>query len=302
MSTQHITRVRKAVLPVAGLGTRFLPATKAVPKELLPVLDRPVLQWVVEEAREAGIEEFIFVTARGKEAIADHFDTHPELERALHDKGKDALLRAVRQACIDAGKAIYVRQDAPRGLGHAIACAREAVAGEPFAVLLPDMLMRAETGCLAGMMALYAQKGGNIIAVEEVPKKDVHKYGVVAVENESAPAPRITAMVEKPAVDQAPSNLIISGRYILQPDIFDHLARTRPGTGGEIQITDAMAAMLREGAAFHAFRFDGETFDCGSKLGFLQANLAYGLADAETGGTLAAYARQLLNNASDNLE
>ena len=288
------TRVRKAVFPVAGLGTRFLPATKAVPKELLPVLDRPVLQWVVEEAREAGIEEFIFVNSRGKEAIADHFDTHPPLEQALASKGKDALLKAVRDATIDAGKAVFVRQDAPKGLGHAVLCARTAVADEPFALLLPDMLMRATPGCLAGMARLHEEVGGNIIAVEEVPREEVDKYGVVAVEDARAEAPRITAMVEKPPVEQAPSNLIISGRYILQPEIFDHLEKTQPGAGGEIQLTDAMLAALEAGEAYHAFRFSGETFDCGSKLGFLQANLAFGLNDAEVGAALAAFARARL--------
>ena len=288
-------RVRKAVFPVAGLGTRFLPATKAVPKELLPVLDRPVLQWVVEEAREAGIEEFIFVNSRGKEAIADHFDAHPPLEQALKTKGKDALLKAVRAASIEAGRAIFVRQDAPKGLGHAILCARQAVGDEPFAVLLPDMLMRATPGCLAGMARLHEAVGGNIIAVEEVPREAVHQYGVVAVDDADAEAPRITAMVEKPAVKDAPSNLIISGRYILQPDIFARLEETTPGAWGEIQLTDAMLAALGSGAAYHAFRFRGETFDCGSKLGFLQANLAFGLEDAEVGAALAAFLRARLD-------
>ncbi len=288
--------VRKAVFPVAGLGTRFLPATRAVPKELVPVLDRPVLQWVVEEAKEAGIEEFIFVTARGKEAIADHFDAHPELEQTLAARGKDDLLKAVRAAAIPAGKAIYVRQDAPKGLGHAIACAAAVVGDEPFAVLLPDMLMRAEPGCLTGMMDRYAQTGGNIIAVEEVPREEVHRYGVVALDENAPEALRITAMVEKPPVEEAPSNLIISGRYILQPDIFDHLAQTTPGAGGEIQITDAMQRALTAGAPYHAWRFTGETFDCGVKLGFLLANLAFGLADAETAPALRAYAERLLRD------
>ena len=286
--------VRKAVFPVAGLGTRFLPATKAVPKELVPVLDRPVLQWVVEEAREAGIEEFIFVTARGKEAIADHFDAHPELERTLAARNKTDLLAAVRDAAIPAGKAIFVRQDAPKGLGHAIACARAAVGNEPFAVLLPDMLMRASPGCLAGMMETYTRTGGNIIAVEEVPREQVHRYGVVALDETASETMRITGMVEKPPVEEAPSNLIISGRYILQPDIFGHLAQTPPGAGGEIQITDAMQRALAAGAPYHAWRFDGETYDCGSKLGFLMANLAFGLADAETGAPLRAFAESLL--------
>ncbi len=288
--------VRKAVFPVAGLGTRFLPATRAVPKELVPVLDRPVLQWVVEEAKEAGIEEFIFVTARGKEAIADHFDAHPELEQTLAARGKDDLLKAVRAAAIPAGKAIYVRQDAPKGLGHAIACAAAVVGDEPFAVLLPDMLMRAEPGCLTGMMDRYAQTGGNIIAVEEVPREEVHRYGVVALDENAPEALRITAMVEKPPVEEAPSNLIISGRYILQPDIFDHLAQTTPGAGGEIQITDAMQRALTAGAPYHAWRFTGETFDCGVKLGFLLANFAFGLADAETAPALRAYAERLLRD------
>ncbi len=287
-------RVRKAVLPVAGLGTRFLPASKAVAKELLPVLDRPVLQWVVEEALQAGIEEFVFVTSRGKEAIADHFDAHPLLEKTLERKGKQALLQAVRAATIEAGRAIFVRQDAPRGLGHAVLCARAAVGDEPFALLLPDMLMRGQPNCLAGMMQAYAAVGGNIIAVEEVPREEVNKYGVVALEDADAETPRITAMVEKPAVADAPSNLIISGRYILQPRIFTLLERTMPGAGGEIQLTDAMLAALDEGAPFHAYRFGGETFDCGSKLGFLQANVAFGLDDADVGTALATFIRQRL--------
>ena len=286
--------VRKAVFPVAGLGTRFLPATKAIPKELLPVLDRPVLQWVVEEAREAGIEEFIFVTARGKEAIADHFDAHPPLEETLAAKGKDALLQAVRAAAIPPGRAIFVRQDAPKGLGHAIACAREAVGDEPFAVLLPDMLMRARPGCLAGMMQCYGETGGGVIAVEQVPREEVYKYGVVALDPASGGAMRITGMVEKPKVEEAPSNYIISGRYILPPDIFAHLDATAPGAGGEIQITDAMQRAIEAGAPYHAYHFTGETFDCGSKLGFLMANIAFGLADAEIAEELAAFMRSRL--------
>ena len=288
-TSKSMAKVRKAVFPVAGLGTRFLPATKAIPKELLPILDRPVLQWAVEEAREAGIEEFIFVTARGKEAIADHFDAFPALEKALAAKGKDALLEAVRAATIPSGKAIYVRQDAPRGLGHAVACAREAVGDEPFALLLPDMLMFDEPGCLAGMMGLYEKVGGNIIAVEEVPREDVHKYGVVAVDDAKADTMRITGMVEKPAVEQAPSNLIISGRYILQPEIFTHLDETAPGAGGEIQITDAMQRGIRAGEPYYAWHYTGQTWDCGSKLGFLLANVAFGLRDAETADALRAY-------------
>ena len=287
-------RIRKAVFPVAGLGTRFLPATKAIPKELLPVLDRPALQWVVEEAREAGIEEFIFVTARGKEAIADHFDAHPQLEETLAAKGKEALLRAVREANIPAGKAIFVRQDAPKGLGHAIACARAAVGDEPFAVLLPDMLMRATPGCLAGMMRRFEETGGGVIAVEQVPREEVFKYGVVALDESSGEAMRITGMVEKPPVEEAPSTYIISGRYILPPSIFAHLDKTAPGAGGEIQITDAMQRAIEAGEAYHAYHFTGETYDCGSKLGFLMANVAFGLADTEIAEELAAFLRARL--------
>ena len=293
-TTKAIRRVRKAVFPVAGLGTRFLPATKAIPKELLPILDRPVLQWAVEEAREAGIEEFIFVTARGKEAIADHFDAFPALEEALATKGKDRLLGAVREATIAPGKAVYVRQDAPRGLGHAVACARAAVGDEPFALLLPDMLMHDEPGCMAGMMAHYERVGGNVIAVEEVPRRDVHKYGVVALDAARADAMRIIGMVEKPAPENAPSTLIISGRYILQPEIFAHLEATRPGAGGEIQITDAMQRGIEAGDPYHAWRYSGQTWDCGSKLGFLLANVAFGLRDPETADALRAYVHRHL--------
>ncbi len=284
--------VRCAVVPVAGLGTRFLPATKAVPKELMPVVDRPALQWVVEEARAAGIERFVFVVSRGKEAIADHFDRHAQLEEELARKGKTTLLEAVRAATLAPGEAVFVRQDAPRGLGHAVWCARHALGREPFAVLLPDMLMQGEPGCLEQMLRLHAKVGGNVVAVEEVPREEVFRYGVVAVREEGARL-RVVDMVEKPAVERAPSNLIISGRYILQPEIFAALERTTPGAGGEIQITDAMRLLLAE-QPFHAMPFAGRTHDTGGKLGFVLANIELALSDPDIGQEVRARLRELL--------
>lgn len=270
-------RIRKAVIPVAGLGTRFLPATKAVPKEMLTVVDRPVVQHVVDEAREAGIEHVVFVTGRNKGAIEDHFDIAFELETTLEARGKTAALETVRAALPKAGATSFTRQQAPLGLGHAVWCAREIVGDEPFAVILPDMLSK---GCMTQMLAAYERHGGNLIAVEEVPEDETHKYGIVAVEEDYGRTFRIGGMVEKPAPGTAPSNLIISGRYILQPEIFGLLESQERGAGGEIQLTDAMKR-LAETQDFFGVRYEGATYDTGSKLGFLVANLAYGLADPE---------------------
>ena len=282
--------IRKAVLPVAGLGTRFLPATKAVPKEMLTVVDRPVVQHVVDEAREAGIEHFIFVTGRGKAVIEDHFDIAFELDHTLQERGKTAAYEELKRDLPKAGQTSFTRQQAPLGLGHAVWCAREIVGDEPFAVLLPDMLSR---GCMAQMLKAYEQHGGNVIAVEEVKPEETHQYGIVAVGETFGQTFEITGMVEKPKQGTAPSNYIISGRYILQPEIFSILERGEKGAGGEIQLTDAMIR-LAEQQKFYGMRFDGRTYDTGSKIGFLTANLAYGLERPELADALKAEIRALL--------
>lgn len=286
-------RIRKAVLPVAGLGTRFLPATKAVPKEMLTVVDRPVVQHVVDEAREAGIEHFIFVTGRGKAVIEDHFDIAFELDHTLQERGKHAAYEELKRDLPKAGQTSFTRQQAPLGLGHAVWCAREIVGDEPFAVLLPDMLSR---GCMGQMLEAYEQHGGNIIAVEEVKPEETHQYGIVAVGETFGQTFEITGMVEKPKQGTAPSNYIISGRYILQPEIFSILERGETGAGGEIQLTDAMIR-LAEAQKFYGMRFDGRTYDTGSKIGFLTANLAYGLERPELADALKAEIRALLGDA-----
>ena len=266
-------RIRKAVLPVAGLGTRFLPATKAVPKEMLTVVDRPVVQHVVDDARAAGIEHFVFVTGRGKAIIEDHFDIAYELDRTLQERGKVKEFEALASDLPKAGQTSFTRQQAPLGLGHAVWCAREIVGDEPFAVLLPDML---SPGAVAQMLAAYEKHGGNIIAVEEVPDDQTHQYGIVAVGETFGDTFEITGMVEKPPKGTAPSNLIISGRYILQPEIFDVLSDQEKGAGGEIQLTDAMKR-LSQAQKFFGMTYKGKTYDTGSKLGFLMANVAYAL-------------------------
>ncbi len=271
--------IRKAVFPVAGLGTRFLPATKAMPKEMLTVVDRPLIQHVVDEARQAGIEQFIFVTGRGKGVIEDHFDIHFELDATLRGRNKAAELEALARDLPKAGEASFTRQQAPLGLGHAVWCARALVGNEPFALLLPDVLVQNERSCMAQMMDAYQSlgEGANVIAVEEVPAERVHMYGVVGVGKPHGKAFSITGMVEKPKREEAPSNLSITGRYILQPEIFDLLAQQEKGAGGEIQLTDSMVALAKK-QKFYGLKFEGRSFDCGSKIGFLTANLAYGLA------------------------
>jgi UTP--glucose-1-phosphate uridylyltransferase len=278
-------RIRKAVLPVAGLGTRFLPATKAVPKEMLTVVDRPVVQHVVDEARAAGIEHFVFVTGRGKGAIEDHFDLHFELEATLTQRNKRKELEALAEDLPAAGETSFTRQQAPLGLGHAVWCARDIVGDEPFAVLLPDVLHHGERPCLAEMIEAHSRHGGNHIAVSPVPEDQTHQYGIVDVEDASAKVSKIKRMVEKPPRGSAPSNLHITGRYILQPTIFKLLETQERGAGGEIQLTDAMLRMMQS-EAFHAVRFDGTIYDCGSKLGFLLANLAYALERDDLAGPL----------------
>jgi len=274
--------IRKAVFPVAGLGTRFLPATKAVPKEMLTVVDRPVLQHVVDEARAAGIEHFIFVTGRNKGVIEDHFDKQFELEATLASRGKKRELEALERDLPQAGQTSFTRQQAPLGLGHAVWCARELVGDEPFALLLPDMLHHGRSSCLADMIDAYARTGGNLIAVAPVPEDQTHQYGIVGVKDVKAKVSPITEMVEKPKPGTAPSNLHITGRYVLQPEIFELLEKQERGAGGEIQLTDSMIALMGDpDQPFHAVRFDGDIYDCGSKLGFLTANVALALERAD---------------------
>jgi UTP--glucose-1-phosphate uridylyltransferase len=288
------TRIRKAVFPVAGLGTRFLPATKAMPKEMLTVVDRPVIQHVVDEARAAGIEHFVFVTGRNKAVIEDHFDSQFELERTLAERGKRKELDGLMRDLPEAGQASFTRQQAPLGLGHAVWCARDIVGDEPFALLLPDMLHHAEAPCLAEMMQAYGETGGNLIAVSPVPEDQAHQYGIVGVDDAKAKVSRISRMVEKPPRGTAPSNLHITGRYILQPEIFDLLGSQERGAGGEIQLTDSMIKLMDAGQPFHAVRFDGRIYDCGSKIGFLLANVAYALERDELAAELKAEVARLL--------
>ncbi|MGE0849796.1 MAG: UTP--glucose-1-phosphate uridylyltransferase GalU [Hyphomicrobiaceae bacterium] len=293
MTPHQRKRVRKAIFPVAGLGTRFLPATKAMPKEMLTVVDRPVIQHVVDEAKAAGIEHFIFVTGRNKGVIEDHFDSQFELERTLAERGKEKELEQLQSELPAPGQASFTRQQAPLGLGHAVWCAREIVGDEPFALLLPDMLHFAPKPCLANMIAAYDAHGGNHIAVSPVPQDQTHLYGIVGVEDTTVPVSRITTMIEKPRPAEAPSNLHITGRYILQPEVFAILERGERGAGGEIQLTDAMQTLART-QPFFAVRFDGTIYDCGAKIGFLMANVAYALARKDLGPELRAELGKLL--------
>ncbi|MCE7887175.1 MAG: UTP--glucose-1-phosphate uridylyltransferase [Alphaproteobacteria bacterium PRO2] len=274
--------VKKAVFPVAGLGTRFLPATKVMPKEMLPINDRPLIQHVFEEAREAGIEEFIFVTGRYKEMLEEHFDFQPELEQVLMSRGKQDMLEKVRDSEMPAGKLFLTRQPRPLGLGHAVWCAKKLVGDEPFAVLLPDDIVRHDKGCLKQMVEAYEQHGGNIVAVRDVPKADTSKYGILDIASDDGKNVKVKGLVEKPAPEKAPSTLSIIGRYILQPDVFDHLSAFETGAGGEIQLTDAMAKLIGK-QPFHGLRFEGQHYDCGSRLGFIEANIAYMINDKGIG-------------------
>lgn len=286
-------KVRKAIFPVAGLGTRFLPATKAIPKEMLPIVDRPLIQYAVDEAREAGIEQMIFVTGRGKGAIEDHFDIAFELEKTMSERGRDlSVLTSTRLA---PGNCAYVRQQEPLGLGHAIWCARDIVGDEPFAIFLPDEFMVGAPGCMKQMMDVYDQTGGNIISVLEVPHEQVSSYGVIVPGARDGRVTEVRGLVEKPKVAEAPSNLIVSGRYILQPDVMRILERQEKGAGGEIQLTDAMAQMIGN-MPFNAVTFDGRRYDCGSHLGYVEANVAIALDRPHLGDALAASLRHMLND------
>jgi UTP--glucose-1-phosphate uridylyltransferase len=275
-----VTRVRKAVFPVAGLGTRLLPATKSIPKEMITIVDRPLIQYAVDEAREAGIEQLIFVTGRGKSALVDYFDQAYELEATLRDKGKS--LDALEPSNASFGEVVTVRQQQPLGLGHAVWCARHIVGDEPFAVLLPDELMVARPNCLTQMVEAYERVGGNIVAALEVPDSDTHKYGVIDPGATDGRLTEIRGMVEKPVPGTAPSNLMLPGRYILQPEVMRELDAQEKGAGGEIQLTDAMAKLIGK-LPFHAYQFDGERYDCGSAGGFVIANLAMALERDDVG-------------------
>ncbi|HEX8233278.1 MAG TPA: UTP--glucose-1-phosphate uridylyltransferase GalU [Caulobacteraceae bacterium] len=286
-------RVRKAVLPVAGLGTRVLPGSKTVPKELLNVVDRPIISYIVAEGRAAGIEHFVFVTGRGKAAIEDYFDHHVELEQQLEAKGKTAMLRELLAELPQAGEMSFVRQMAPLGLGHAVWCARDIIGDEPFAVMLPDVIMDAEPSCLRQLINVHDARGGNVIGVEAVPESETHKYGVIAPKAREGRLMAMTGMVEKPPHGTAPSNLSIAGRYILQPQIFEALSAHETGAGGEIQLTDAMARLM-ETQPFWACEYEGDTYDCGDKVGLLRANVALALKRPDLGEAARAAVAALL--------
>ncbi|KAA0596679.1 UTP--glucose-1-phosphate uridylyltransferase [Azospirillum lipoferum] len=268
--------VRKVVFPVAGLGTRFLPATKAIPKEMLPLVDRPLLQHAVEEARAAGIEDFVFVTGRSKRAIEDHFDADTELNRTLEERGKMDALEEVRHSEIAPGRCFYTRQQVPLGLGHAVWCARALIGNDPFAIVLPDDFVQGKTPCLKQMVEAYEEVGGNIVAVVDVPRERTSSYGILDVEKDDGRLATVRGLVEKPKPEEAPSTLSIIGRYILQPEIFDHLEKQQRGAGNEIQLTDAMAKLIGN-QPFHGLRFEGTRYDCGDKVGFIEATLAHAL-------------------------
>ncbi|QRM56665.1 UTP--glucose-1-phosphate uridylyltransferase GalU [Sinorhizobium sp. BG8] len=289
-----IRKVRKAVFPVAGLGTRFLPATKAVPKEMLTVVDKPVIQYVVDEALEAGIEHLIFVTGRSKAVIEDYFDIQVELEQTLRQRNKTAELTLLESILPVAGSTSFTRQQEPLGLGHAVWCARELVGNEPFALLLPDMIMKGEKGCMKGMVELYEHSGANVVAVEECAPDQAHKYGIVGVGEKVGDGFKITKMVEKPAPGTAPSNYFINGRYILQPEIFPILATQERGAGNEIQLTDGMVK-LAEAQGFAAYHFRGETYDCGAKDGFILANVAFALERSDIRPVVAEPLKKLVS-------
>ena len=270
--------VTKAIFPVAGLGTRFLPATKSVPKEIMTLVDRPLIQYAIDEARAAGIREFIFVTARGKSALEDYFDHAPELERTLRQAGKEDLLAELRATYMESGQIAYIRQHKAMGLGHAVWCARRLIANEPFAVILPDDVIKADVPCLKQMVDAYAETGGSVVAAMEVAPEKTSSYGILDVENATDATVRVKGMVEKPAQGTAPSNLAVIGRYILSPRVMRHLNEMKTGANGEIQLTDAIAREIEDGNSVHGYRFNGQRYDCGSKAGFLQATVAFGLS------------------------
>jgi UTP--glucose-1-phosphate uridylyltransferase len=291
---RRIKKVTKAIFPVAGLGTRFLPATKSIPKEILTLVDRPLIQYAIDEARAAGIKEFIFVTSRGKSALEDYFDYSPELEATLRRGGKDALLEILRETNMDSGAIAYVRQNRPMGLGHAVWCARRLVGDEPFAVLLPDDVIAAEKPCLQQMVEAYAQTGGNIVAAMEVPVERTSSYGVLDVQEDMGSIVSVKGMVEKPKAGEAPSNLAVIGRYILSPKVMSNLDKLKPGAGGEIQLTDAIAQEAALPGTVFGYRFRGQRYDCGSKAGFLQATVAFGLSRPDLRDEFSAYLNDMV--------
>ncbi|MBS7809685.1 UTP--glucose-1-phosphate uridylyltransferase GalU [Roseococcus pinisoli] len=283
--------LKKAVMPVAGLGTRFLPATKAIAKEMLPVVDRPLIQYAVDEARAAGIEQFCFVTGRGKTAIVEHFDVHFELERLLEERGKEKELAELRSQALQPGNLVTTRQQVPMGLGHAIWCARSFIGDDPFAILLPDDLMMCDVSCTKQLADAYRETGGNVVAIEEVPRERVNRYGVLDVEKDMGHLVSVKGLVEKPPIDKAPSNLTIIGRYVLMPEVIGHLAKMEKGAGGEVQLTDGMAKLIGH-QPFHGVRYEGRRFDCGDKVGFLEAQIAFALNRPD----LAPQVREFLAN------
>lgn len=288
--------IRKAVFPVAGLGTRFLPATKAMPKEMLTLVDRPLIQHAVDEARAAGIEQFIFVTSRGKGALEDHFDSNNDLKRTLESRGKKQSLDLIAATEIDSGQLLFTRQREPLGLGHAIWCARHLVGNEPFAILLADDVVLAEKPCLKQMIDTYNHIGGNVVGVVDVPREHTNRYGILDVASDDGRIAKIRGLVEKPEPQNAPSTLSIIGRYILQPEIFEELEAKRTGAGGEIQLTDSMARLLGR-QDFYGLRYEGTRYDCGDKVGFIEANAAFALAHPEIGDKVRESLRKMLFDA-----
>lgn len=289
-----IKKVTKAIFPVAGLGTRFLPATKSIPKEIMTLVDRPLIQYAIDEARAAGIKEFIFVTSRGKSALEDYFDNAPELEAALRRSGKEAMLEVLKDTNMDSGAIAYVRQNRPLGLGHAVWCARRLIGNEPFAVLLPDDVIAAERPCLQQMVEAYDQTGGCMVAAMEVPMPRTSSYGVLDVAEDMGSIVKVRGMVEKPKAEDAPSNLAVIGRYILTPKVMTNLNRMKQGAGGEIQLTDAIAEETKKAGGVYGFRFRGQRYDCGSKAGFLQATVAFGLARDDLREEFALYLQDMM--------
>ena len=294
MKPKKLTKITKAIFPVAGLGTRFLPATKSIPKEIMTLVDRPLIQYAIDEARAAGIKEFIFVTSRGKSALEDYFDHAPELEAALRKPGKEHLLEALKDTNMDSGAIAYVRRNRPMGLGHAVWCARRLIGDEPFAVLLPDDVIAAEKPCLRQMLEAYEQTGGNMVAAMEVAPDRASSYGMLDISEDMGAIVRVQGMVEKPPLGTAPSNLAVIGRYILTPKIMQNLNRMKQGVGGEIQLTDAIAEEAETPGKVFGFRFRGQRYDCGSKAGFLQATVAFGLARPDLNVEFGAYLHDML--------
>jgi UTP--glucose-1-phosphate uridylyltransferase len=287
--------LRKAVLPVAGLGTRFLPATKAMPKEMLPVVDKPLIQYAVDEARAAGIEQFCMVTGRGKTALIDHFDIAFELEATLAERAKTEALALLREEAMPPGSITTVRQQVPLGLGHAIWCARSFIGDDPFAILLPDDLVLSNTPCTAQLAKVYYETGGNVVAVSEVPKEHTNRYGILKIGETKGYTVEVTGLVEKPKPEDAPSNLSIIGRYVLMPEVVEHLARMERGAGNEVQLTDAMAKMIGH-MPFHGLKFEGKRFDCGDKIGFLEAQIAFSLARPDLAPAVREFLKTYVNS------